>query len=51
MYVPNTAGVLFDPPSLLVVKDKGSSGDNNDGLVLKERELLGQRTSGKNKVQ
>lgn len=51
MYFPNTVGVLFGPLSLLVVKDKGWSGDNNDGLILKERELLGQRTSGKNKVQ
>ena len=35
MYVLNTVGVLFDPLSLLVVKDKGSSGDNNDGSILK----------------
>ena len=51
MYVPNTGGVLFDPLSLLVVKDKGSSEDNNDGLILTERELLGQRTGGKHKEQ
>lgn len=42
IYVSNIVNVFFDPLYLIVIENKELSRDNNDELIVKERELQDQ---------